>query len=171
MRLELTRGCIRDWRAADADAILPHADNPRVARNLRDLFPHPYRRRDAMRFIAAALAQEPRTHFAIEVDGGAAGGIGLRLRDDIERRSAEVGFWLGEAHWGRGVMTEAVVAFSAWAFERFDLARLDASVFEWNPASMRVLEKAGYEREGRLRRAFTKEGRTIDAFLFARVRD
>ena len=82
-------------------------------------------------------------NFAIVVSGEAIGGIGLRLGTDIFRRSAEIGYWLGEPFWGRGIATEAVGAVSQYAFESFDLCRLEAGVFEWNPASMRVLEKAG----------------------------
>lgn len=171
VRLELTRSTLRDWRRSDAAALARHADNRHIWRNLRDAFPHPYAARHARRFIAASLASTPRTHFAIEVAGEAAGGIGLRLQQDIERRSAEIGFWLGETFWGRGITTEAVGAFTSWSFRAFDLSRIYACVFEWNPASMRVLEKAGYAREARLRKAFTKDGRTIDGVLYAAVRD
>jgi RimJ/RimL family protein N-acetyltransferase len=111
------------------------------------------------------------THFAIEVDGEAVGGIGLEPQADIERASAEVGFWLGEVCWGRGIMTQAVRAFSEFALNRPGCVRLYASVLEWNPASMRVLEKSGYQREGRMRRSAVKDGRIVDRILYARVRD
>ena len=91
------------------------------------------------------------------------------LCDDVERISAELGFWLGETVWGRGVMTDAVSAFVPWAFERFNLQRIYAHVFERNPASARVLEKAGFSREARLRRAVIKEGQILDEWLYARV--
>ena len=104
------------------------------------------------------------------VEGAAVGGIGLDLRSDIFRRSAEIGYWLGEPFWGRGLTTEAVRAVTDYAFETFDLRRIDAGVFEWNRASMRVLEKAGYTCEARLRKSITKEGQTIDQLIYARVR-
>jgi RimJ/RimL family protein N-acetyltransferase len=89
----------------------------------------------------------------------------------VHRRSAEIGYWLGEPFWGRGIMSEAVPAFTAYAFATFDVCRLYASVFEWNPASARILEKAGYVCEGRLRKSVVKDGRTIDQLLFACVRE
>ncbi len=111
------------------------------------------------------------THFAIEVEGEAAGSIGLELGEDVARRSAEIGYWLGEAHWGRGIATEAVRTVTAYGFEQLDLVRIFANVFAWNPASMRVLEQAGYVLEGRLRSAVTKDGETIDQLAYAVVRD
>jgi len=103
--------------------------------------------------------------------GAAIGAIGLHLKKDVRRLTAELGYWLGEEFWGRGIATEAVRAVTAHVFARFDLVRLYAGVFEENHASMRVLEKAGYTREARLRKAVIKAGRTIDLFLYALVRD
>ena len=116
-------------------------------------------------------AKDSDTTFAIEVDGEASGGIGLRIQTDVARRSAEIGYWLGEAHWGRGIMTEAVRELTAYGFQHFDLVRIYALVFEWNPTSMRVLEKAGYRFESRRRKAVTKEGQTIDDVVYAIVRE
>jgi RimJ/RimL family protein N-acetyltransferase len=170
MRIELDRCVIRDWRADDAAALRRHADDRRVWINLRDRFPHPYTLRDARDWIEAAGAPDaPVTDWAIEVDGEAAGGIGLTFGSDVARRSAEIGFWLGASAWGRGIMTAAVVAVTDRAFAAHDLCRVHATVFEWNPASMRVLEKAGYRREGRLRVSVTKDGRTVDSILYART--
>jgi len=170
MEIRLNRAEIRDWRTGDEDPLAVHANNVNVWRNLRDSFPHPYTREHARNWIESASASHNPTHFAIVVAGAAAGGIGYTLKHDICRRSAEVGYWLGEAFWGRGIVTEALMAISEYAFARHDLCRLYALVFEWNPASMRVLEKAGYEREARLKRGITKDGHTIDGFLYARLR-
>ncbi|HWP99308.1 MAG TPA: GNAT family protein [Vicinamibacterales bacterium] len=170
MELPLTRCAIRSWHPADAHALARHANSRAVWRNLRDRFPHPYTLADAEAWIARARAARPETHFAIAVGGEAVGGIGLELQIDVARRSAEIGYWLGEAYWGRGIATEAVRALTEHAFAAFDLCRIYAFVFEWNPASARVLEKAGFIREARLRKAVTKDGRTIDAFLYALVR-
>jgi len=109
-------------------------------------------------------------YFAFIVEGSAVGGIGLVLKDDVFRRSAEIGYWLGEGYWGRGIATEAVRALTEYAFVTFDLCRLHAGVFEWNPASMRVLEKAGYTLEARHRKNVTKDGETIDRLVYALVR-
>jgi RimJ/RimL family protein N-acetyltransferase len=171
MNRPLARARIRDWRLDDADALLRHADNRRVWRNLKDRFPHPYTRMDAERWLTEVCARWPRTQFAIEVDGEAAGAIGLEPQADVFRGSAEIGFWLGEAYWGRGIATDAVRAFTEVALDELGLRRLFAGVFEWNPASMRVLEKAGYAREGLLRRSVVKDGQTIDQVLYARVRE
>jgi RimJ/RimL family protein N-acetyltransferase len=138
---------------------------------LRDRFPHPYTASDGDRWIRQATQMVPQTHFAIAIGDQAVGGIGLDLQVDVFRRSAEIGIWLGEAHWGRGIATEAVRALTNFAFTNLDVCRVYAGVFEWNPASMRVLEKAGYSVEGRLRKSVTKDGQTIDRMLYAIVRE
>jgi RimJ/RimL family protein N-acetyltransferase len=171
MRLVLSKCEIRSWERGDAAALVRHADSRAVWRNLRDQFPFPYTETDAEMWIRTARSLRPETAFAIDVGGEAIGAIGVELKDDVYRRSAEIGYWLGETHWGRGIATEALIAMTDWAFANFDLVRLFAHVFEWNPASARVLEKAGYSFEARMRDAVTKDGRTIDALLYARLRD
>jgi RimJ/RimL family protein N-acetyltransferase len=148
-----------------------HANNRKVWRNLRDLFPHPYTEADARQWIEMTQEESPPHNFAIAVRGHAVGGIGLNVGSDLRRRAAEIGYWLGEDFWGRGLATAAVRTFADYAFERFDVCRLDAYVLEWNPASRRVLEKAGFECEGRLRKSATKDGQTVDEFLYALVRE
>ncbi len=170
MEPRLTRCIIRSWRPGDEASLVRHANNRNVWRNLRDEFPHPYTPADAAEWIRKATGASPETAFAIAVDGAAVGGIGLRLGHDVYRRSAEIGYWLGEAYWGRGIATEAVHAMTDYGFARFDLARLWAGVFESNPASTRVLEKAGYELEARLRQSVTKDGQTMDELLYAIIR-
>jgi len=170
MELDLGRFGIRSWRSGDEASLVRYANNRKIWRNLRDEFPHPYTLADARQWIERASVVGPETSFAIVLAGAAAGSIGLRLRDDIYRRSAEIGYWLGEEFWGRGIATEAVRALTGYAFASFDLCRIYAGVFEWNPASMRVLEKAGYELEGRLRQSVTKDGQTIDELLYAVIR-
>jgi len=170
MELRLTRSTIRDWRVGDEASLVRHANNHKVWQNLRDAFPHPYTTADAEDWVRKASGDDPMTSFAIEVDGEAVGGIGLVPQTDIFRRSAEIGYWLSEHYWGRGIVTEAVRAFAEWAFANFDLCRLYAGVFEWNPASARVLEKAGFEFEGRMKKAVIKEGRTGDELIYAITR-
>ena len=116
------------------------------------------------------VGRSPATDFAIEVGSEAVGAIGIAIGDDIFRRSAELGYWLGRSFWGRGIASSAVRAVTEHAFGRFDLNRLHAGVFAWNPASARVLEKAGYLLEGRLRSAVTKDGRMTDQLLYAITR-
>lgn len=158
---------------ADVPDLVRHANDRDVSRNLRDRFPFPYAEADAQGWLALVAERDPVTNVAIEVDGAAVGGIGLELRDpdDVERRTAEIGYWLGRAAWGRGVATSAVIAWTAYGLQAFpDLLRIEAGVYGWNPASMRVLEKAGYTREGVARQAITKDGHTTDRVLFGFVR-
>jgi ribosomal-protein-alanine N-acetyltransferase len=169
--LKLEKCHVREWRTEDVESLVRNANNRNVSRNLMERFPYPYTAADAEGWIRRATSENPMTHFAIEVDGSAVGGIGFHLRTDVHHRSAEIGYWLAEPYWGRGIATEALRAVTEHAFANHDLVRLQAHVFEWNAASARVLEKSGYTREARLRKSVTKEGRTVDSFLYALVRE
>jgi len=169
VRIEIGDWQVRSYRIDDAPSLARHANNRNISRNMRDTFPYPYTLSDAHDWISLVMQQSPEANFAIASADEVIGGIGLMFRDDIHRRSAEIGYWLGEPFWGQGIATAALRAVTDHAFANYDLARLEAFVFEWNPASMRVLEKVGYVLEGNLRRSITKDGQTIDAFLFARV--
>jgi len=169
MRLALARCVVRSWEFADAASVPGHANNRRVWLNLRDRFPHPYTTSDSERFIRYVRSSAVETNFAIEVDGEAAGGIGFLPNQDVERISAEVGYWLGERHWGRGICTEALVAVTEYAIVQHSLTRLYALPFAHNLASCRVLEKAGYVLEGTLRRSAIKDGQICDQHLYAFV--
>jgi ribosomal-protein-alanine N-acetyltransferase len=171
MEIVLSRCRLRPFREGDQASIVRYANNRRVWLNLRDAFPHPYTRADADAWVRRVAGLEPPTQCAIEIAGEVVGSIGLTLQEDVHRRSAEIGYWLGEPVWGRGLMNEAVPAFTAYALATFDLCRLYAAVFEWNAASARVLAKAGYVLEGRLRKSVLKDGHTIDQLLFAYVRE
>ena len=171
MHLHLPSCTVRLWAEADAASLQRHANNPNVAMHLRDRFPHPYEMENARAFLGWVTQQEPPTLWAIEVDGEAAGGIGIELHGDVERVSAEIGYWLGESHWGRGIATEALTAVTAEVFKRFDLTRLYAVPFADHAASIRVLEKAGYVREGYLKQSTIKAGRIRDQLLLATYRD
>ena len=171
MELRLRSCSVRSWRWADRDAIVRHANNRNVWINLRDQFPHPYTPTDARTWLEMVIDRQPETNFAIAVDDEAVGGIGFTLQMDVARRSAEIGYWLGEEVWGRGIATDALRAVTDYAFSEFEICRLYAHVFEWNPASARVLEKAGYEFEGRMRKSVTKVGQTIDQLMYACVRE
>lgn len=170
-RIELDTCVLRTWRRGDEAELARQANDERVARNMRDYFPQPYTLTDARTWVALNLQITPATSLAIEVRGRVAGAIGLRQGEDVFRRSAEIGYWLGVAHHGRGIATEAVRAFVEYAFATFDVCRLQAGVFEWNAASARVLEKAGFVLESRERSSITKDGRTADRFVYALVRD
>jgi RimJ/RimL family protein N-acetyltransferase len=171
MLLPFPGGIIRDWRADDAEPLARHANNRRVWENLRDRFPSPYTFDDAEGWLRHCARVVPAVDFAIEVGGEASGGIGVELGSDVERVGAEVGYWLGQSCWGRGVMSGAVQAFAPWALDRYNLARLYARVFAFNVASARVLEKAGFALEGRLKHSAFKNGALIDQLLYARTRE
>lgn len=171
MELEFAGGRIRSWQAGDAPSLARHADNRKIWLQVRDRFPHPYTLEAAEAWVKLAPAADPETQFAIEVNGEAAGGIGVFLQQDVERYSAEIGYWLGEAHWNRGITTAAVRRFTEYAFDRFGLCRLYANVFETNPGSCRVLERAGYQLEGRLRQSAVKDGQVLDGLLYAALRE
>lgn len=161
--------CIRSYEPEDGLDLVRFADNPRIAEHLRERFPHPYTHEDAGEWLDAALHQDPETHFALATEEELFGTIGLRLGEDVYRHSAEIGYWLGEPYWGRGIATRAVQRLVEWGFENFGLLRVHAYVFSENPGSMRVLEKAGFEREARMRRAVVKNGRVMDQMLYARL--
>ena len=169
MELKLQRCTIRDWRMDDAESLAKRANNRKVWLNLRDRFPHPYGIEDAKIFLERALSKQPEQNFCIEIDGSAAGGIGFRLGEDVHRYTAEFGYWLAEEFWGQGIMTEVVTSFVHYCFENFALQRMFAAAFSNNPASARVLEKAGFVFEGRLRKSVVKDGQILDSLLYAKT--
>jgi RimJ/RimL family protein N-acetyltransferase len=160
-------GCVlRPWVPADKPSLVANANNHRVWRNLADVFPHPYTDADADHWFRVANSPGRSIHFAIEVDGSAVGGISARAGEGIFVRTAHFGYWLGEPHWGRGIMTAAGRTLLDHLKEDARFARLEAPVFEWNPSSMRVLEKLGFERVAVMRRSVTKDGQLIDSVLY-----
>jgi ribosomal-protein-alanine N-acetyltransferase len=170
VQLQLSRCTVRPWALTDAESLQRHADNRKVSSQLRDRFPFPYGIEQARTFLGWITTQPAPTVWAIEVGGEAVGGIGIEMHSDVERVSAEIGYWLGESMWGRGIATEALVAVTAEAFKRFDITRLYAVPFADHAASVRVLEKAGYVREGRMHRSAIKDGTVRDQLLLATYR-
>ena len=171
MEIRLETCTLRPWRMSDEHELVFHANNRKVWRNMRDGFPHPYGELDAVNWLAKHIGVEPVRFFAIEREGQLAGSIAVIPLEDVYRRSAEVGYFVAEPFWGKGIATEAVRGLTAYAFDTFpELVRLHATVFAWNPASMRVLEKAGYEREAVLRQSIWKDGTLLDSVLYAKLR-
>jgi ribosomal-protein-alanine N-acetyltransferase len=164
---------LRRLRERDLPAMAALANNRKVWNNLLDAFPHPYAMMDAQAFhdrLAARLG--PPSTFAVTLaqDDTFVGVVGADALPDVHRMGANIGYWLGEPFWGRGIATAAVTALTAYIFATFPLERLQAAVFAWNPASARVLEKSGYTLEGRTRNAIFKAGRITDELLYARLR-
>ncbi len=169
MNITLKNCIVRHYKFTDAVSLQQHANNRKIWINLRDGFPHPYTLKDAHSFITMAKSKKPETIFCIQVDGQAAGGIGFSIGTDVERLSAEIGYWLSEEFWGRGIVTEALKAVTSYAIETYNLTRVFATPYDWNAASARVLEKAGYQFEGRLRKSIIKDGKIADKLLYAYI--
>ena len=161
---------IRSWRPGDERALAEYFSNRNVLMNLVARNRYPYTERDAKAWIDLCAFEADPVNFAIADRHEPIGGIGLTLQRGARRQSAEIGYWVGEPFWGRGIATEAVRAFSEFAFAQFDLVRLQAAVFADNAASVRVLEKAGYAYEGRMAKSVVKDGRVLDELLYALVR-
>ena len=163
-------GEIRQWRKDDAQSLVKYANNRNVWLNLRDAFPHPYTDASAQAFLEIAARQNPTTFFAIATPEGAIGGIGVVLKSDVHRLTAELGYWLGEPFWGKGIMSEAVSKFADYAFQQYKLVRLFAEAYAYNAGSCRVLEKAGFTFEGRMRASAFKDGQIIDQLIYSQVK-
>ena len=163
---------LRPWRRSDAEAVAAAADNPNIAANLRNVFPSPYTLADAEWYVSDCIAQgeERQLTRAIIIEGRAAGSIGVFVKDDVYEKSAELGYWLAEEHWGKGVMTESVRQICREAFDRFDILRIFAEPFADNQGSRRVLEKAGFTCEGTMRNGVCKNGRVHSYFMYALFR-
>ena len=169
--IKTTFGSLRPWKVQDADALVKYANNCNISMNMRDGFAYPYTAEIAKKFLDAATKQDPVTFFAIATPEEAIGGIGATINSDVHRFSAEIGYWLAEPWWGKGIMTEAVVKFSDHLFEQFELVRIYAEPYATNSGSCRVLEKAGFNLEGRMRMNVIKNGKLLDQFLYAKIRE
>ena len=162
---------LRPWRADDLDSLLLHADDEQVSRGTSDRFQFPYTRADGEAFLAGRVVDLGAPVLAIEIDGQACGGIGVRPGQGERRHTAELGYWLGRSCWGRGHMTRIVGAFAPWVMDALSLYRLQATVLDFNAASARVLLKNGFIEEGTQRNAVFKRGRLHDLRVFALARD
>lgn len=164
---------LRPWRASDAAELPAHASDPQVAQNLRDAFPYPYTLADAEAFVTACMAQEGRGQLlrCIEIEGRAAGSIGLFLGEDVYRRSAELGYWLGRKYWRQGIMTRAVERMIREGFDTWDIVRIHAEPYARNAGSRGVLEKAGFRLVGVQRKSVYKNGELLDSCIYEKLRE
>jgi [ribosomal protein S5]-alanine N-acetyltransferase len=158
---------LRPWRETDAKTITPLLNDRDVWLNLSDRVPHPYLLKHARQFIAHHSKQRPPLAMAITVGGKTVGGIGIMPGEGISRVSAEMGYWLGRTHWGKGLGRAALVGMTKFVAEHFEFTRICALVFVRNPASARILEKAGYVREGHMLQSVIKDGVVEDEYLYA----
>lgn len=161
---------LRRWRMDDAESLVRHANDEQVSRGVSDRFPFPYTQVDGEQFLSGRVVDLDDPVFAIEVDGEACGGIGAHAGKGERAKGAEMGYWLGRALWGQGLMTRVVAVFAPWVMDELRLYRLQATVLDFNQGSARVLQKSGFQEEGVQRAAVFKRGVLHDLRLFARVR-
>ncbi|MCK7541581.1 MAG: GNAT family N-acetyltransferase [Marinilabiliales bacterium] len=169
--LRLTDGTVtlRNFRRTDKYRMAELANNEKVAINLRDAFPHPYTVADAQQFINTFIGQKPLQVFAIEFQGKYVGNIGLHKQDDVYSKSAELGYFIGEPYWNKGITSRAVNLICEYGFRELDVVRIYSGVFEFNIPSQRVLQKCGFEREAVLKSAVCKRGKIYDEVRYAKV--
>ena len=167
------KATLRTWQAEDKDALTRYANNINVFTKLRDGFPHPYTVTDAEKFISIATETptEKAIKWAIEIDGEAAGSIGIHFKDDVYRKNAELGYWLAEKYWGQGFMTSCVIEVVTYTFNNYDIRRIYAEIFANNTASCKVLLKAGFRHEATLIKNVFKMGEYLDTSLYALLRE
>jgi len=161
---------LRNWREKDVKSLSRNANNKKIHDNLRDSFPYPYTEMAAKQWIEIVGNKTPITNFAIVYKGTAIGGIGLIKQDDIFRKSAEIGYWLGENYWNKGFATKALKAMIDYSFENFDIIRLYAHVFENNIASISVMKKCGFQEEARLKNAVIKNNIIQDCLIYSLIK-
>lgn len=161
---------LRQLTPDDNKILAALANNKKIWENVRDIFPHPYALQDADEYIASRQKENPVTTFAIEYSHELCGVIGLIPQTDVYRLSAEVGYWIGEPYWNRGIATLALKLLTTYAFDELHLIRLYSGVFDFNQASRRVLEKAGFELEGIFRKSVIKNERVLDECRYAKVK-
>lgn len=158
---------LRAWNISDLDNLVKYGNNPNIAQNLTDAFPHPYTKEKGEFFINMAMGHSPQRIFCIDVAGEAVGAIGIHPQEDIHRKNAELGYWLAEPFWGKGIMPEAVAQMLVYGFKTFDITRIFARPYGHNVASQRVLEKAGFILEVKLEKTLYKNGEFMDELIYA----
>ena len=164
---------LRHFKNGDHESLIENANNIKIFNNVKDTFPHPYTDADANWWIEFCKGTDkPATTFAIDVDEEVVGAVGIIIGTDVQRVTAEIGYWLGENYWGKGIAVEALKQMTDYTFRSFpDLVRLWAAVFEYNKPSMRVLEKTGYELEGIRKKGAIKNGVVIDEYVYVKFRE
>lgn len=160
---------LRKFRNSDAGRLVKLANNKKISQNLRDGFPHPYTLSDAESFIKKCLEQKTITTFAIEYKGEYVGNIGLMIGQDVYRKSAEIGYFIGEEYWNKGITTKAVNLITEFGFKELELIRIHTGIFEFNTSSMRVLEKCGFTKEGIFQKAIYKNSKIWDEHRYSKI--
>ncbi len=172
MRLEFDNICLREWAQNDAEVLVKIANNKKVANHLRDAFPSPYGPEDAEAWIEMVVNFDgPTRFFAIEYYKELAGSFGAVPKDDIYRKTAEIGYFIGEEYWGKGIMSKVLPMVIPYLFKTFNLVRIYAEPFSNNLASRRVLEKSGFIHEATLKKNICKNDLILDSCIYAVTKD
>lgn len=171
MNLAVGEWYVRSYEDTDAAALVKYANNRKIWLMLTHVFPHPYTEEDARCWLNVVKQQTLETNFAISTEAELIGTIGFKLFEGVHCKTAELGYWLGEPHWGKGIMTQVVRAMTDYIFTNHDFARIQAAVFESNPGSVRVLEKNGFCYEGRLRKHVWKDEKLQDVLICGILRN
>jgi [ribosomal protein S5]-alanine N-acetyltransferase len=158
---------MRPWRMSDLSNLVKYANNRNISKNLTDKFPHPYNENHGKAFIELATKDNPIHIFALVIDGQAAGGIGIHPQDDIHRKNAELGYWLAEPFWGKGIVSSAISQMVDFAFSTYNIDRVFARPFGTNMASQKVLEKNNFILEGKFEKTLIKNGEILDELIYA----
>jgi len=159
---------LRKWKSSDLESLVEHANNLNIAKWLTNQFPFPYTNEDGKKYLNLIEKDNPTKIFAIEVEGKAVGSIGIFPQSDIHEKSAEIGYWLSERYWGNGIMSKAIQEVVQYGFEAFDIVRIFARPFSTNTGSQKVLEKAGFELEARLKQALYKNSEYLDELIYVK---
>lgn len=158
---------LRPFHLTDLDSLVKYANNPKIAANMTDAFPHPYTKEAGERFITMAMSHHPARIRAIVINDEACGGIGVHPGEDVHRKNAEMGYWLAEPYWGKGIITRAIQQTIDYGFSTFDITRIFARPYGFNLASQRVLEKAGMKKEAVLKNTLFKNGAYCDEVIYS----
>jgi RimJ/RimL family protein N-acetyltransferase len=162
---------IREFDFKDADSLVKYANNYKIFRWVKDNFPYPYSIKDAENWITVSRNTTEGFNYAIATETELIGGIGVKFKEDVYRFSWELGYWLGEPFWGKGIMTEAVKEFTRYLFKHYNIRSITANVFEGNKASMKILTKAGFKLDGVIRKAVFKEKLFWDLYVYSLLRE
>lgn len=163
---------LRSWRNEDVERLALIANNPNIADNLQDEFPHPYSIDDAKEFISSTMQKNNDTEpFAIEMNGVVVGSISATFKKNVRSKNVEIGYFLAEEYWGRGIMPDAIRCITGYLFANYDIVRVYAKAYSTNTNSRKVLEKAGFRLEAILKDSIFKNGIIQDDCIYAVLKD
>ncbi len=158
---------LRPWHIDDLETLVSIANNPNIAQYMADIFPHPYTHEKGKAFIEFATTNPTACIFAITIDQQPVGSIGLHLQSDILRKNAEIGYWLAEEHWGKGIVPDAIKQIVKYGFENLDIVRIFARIYGTNIPSQKVVEKCHFKLEGKYEKTIFKNNEFLDELIYA----